>query len=68
MDFVLDNGLKATQLGARAVNYRVAQQVIHADRPAIFLYNATTLQRSARISVGCSGPERPAFVHGAWLR
>ena len=36
---MLANGLKATQFGARAVNYRAAQQILQADRPAIFLYN-----------------------------
>ena len=29
--------------GARAVNYRVADQIIHDDRPLIVLYNQTTL-------------------------
>jgi peptide/nickel transport system substrate-binding protein len=42
LDYVLANGLKATQTGARAVNYRVAQQIIHEDRPLIVLYNPTT--------------------------
>jgi ABC-type transport system substrate-binding protein len=45
LDYVLANGLKATQFGARAVNYHVAQQILQADRPAIFLYN--TLQHAA---------------------
>ncbi len=39
LDYVLANGLKATQFSARAVNYHVAQQILQADRPAIFLYN-----------------------------
>jgi peptide/nickel transport system substrate-binding protein len=39
LDYVLANGLKATQPAARAVNYRVAQQILLADRPAIFLYD-----------------------------
>jgi peptide/nickel transport system substrate-binding protein len=39
LDYVLRNGLKATQPAARAVNYRVAQQILLADRPAIFLYD-----------------------------
>ena len=42
LDYVLANGLKATQLKARATNYRVAQQIIHDDRPIIYLYNVTT--------------------------
>ena len=40
---MLANGLKATQTDARAVNYRVADQIIHDDRPLIVLYNQTTL-------------------------
>jgi peptide/nickel transport system substrate-binding protein len=39
LDYVLANGLKATQPAARAVNYRVAQQILLADRPEIFLYD-----------------------------
>jgi peptide/nickel transport system substrate-binding protein len=39
LDYVLANGLKASSLTARAANYRVAQQIIHDDRPAIVLYN-----------------------------
>jgi peptide/nickel transport system substrate-binding protein len=51
VDFVLNNGLKATKLDARVVNYRVAQQIFHAERPAIFLYNITTLAAySARLA------------------
>jgi peptide/nickel transport system substrate-binding protein len=38
-DYVVTNGLKAAQPAARAVNYRVAQQILLADRPAIFLYD-----------------------------
>jgi peptide/nickel transport system substrate-binding protein len=37
MDYVLANGLKAVQEKARAVNYRVAQQIAENDRPRIFL-------------------------------
>src|SRR5206468_5129357 len=43
VDYVLDNGLKATRNTARFTNYRVAQQILHDDRPTIFLYNETTL-------------------------
>jgi peptide/nickel transport system substrate-binding protein len=42
LDYVLANGLKATQTGARALNYRVADQIIHDDRPLLVLYNPTT--------------------------
>jgi peptide/nickel transport system substrate-binding protein len=52
VDWVLTNGVRATELKARAVNYRVAQQIIHADRPAIFLYNITTL---AGVSASLAG-------------
>ena len=38
LDYVLKNGLEASSHDARAVNYRVAQQVIHDDRPIIVLY------------------------------
>jgi peptide/nickel transport system substrate-binding protein len=55
MDYVLTNGLRATQLAARAVNYRVAQQIVAKDRPALVLFNATTL-------VGYS-----TAVKGIWL-
>jgi hypothetical protein len=39
---VAANGLKATQLPDRAVNYRVAQQILLTDTPAVFLYNTIT--------------------------
>jgi peptide/nickel transport system substrate-binding protein len=42
MDFVLANGVKATQPKARAVYYRVAQQLVHDVRPIIVLYDAVT--------------------------
>jgi peptide/nickel transport system substrate-binding protein len=35
LDYVLANALKAADPRARAVDYRVAQQIIHADRPII---------------------------------
>ena len=43
MDYVLTNGLRATQPKSRAVDYRVAQQLIETDRPAIVLYNTNTI-------------------------
>ena len=42
MDYVLNNGLKATDPKARAVNYHAAQQIIHDDRPIIVLHSLTT--------------------------
>ena len=42
LDFVLNNGLKATDRTARSTYYRVAQQIIHTDRPIIYLYNGIT--------------------------
>jgi peptide/nickel transport system substrate-binding protein len=35
LDYVLANALRATDPKARAVDYRVAQQIVHADRPII---------------------------------
>jgi peptide/nickel transport system substrate-binding protein len=43
LDYTLNQALKATSFKARAVYYRLAQQIIHDDRPFIFLYNPTTL-------------------------
>jgi peptide/nickel transport system substrate-binding protein len=40
LDYVLANGLKASSLAARAVDYHVAQEIIHDDRPLIVLYNS----------------------------
>ena len=42
LDLILANGLKATSSKARATLYRVAQQIIHDDRPIIVLYNPIT--------------------------
>jgi peptide/nickel transport system substrate-binding protein len=52
LDYVLANGLKAAQTSARAVNYRVANQIVHDDRPIIVLFNATTY---AAVSTSVSG-------------
>jgi peptide/nickel transport system substrate-binding protein len=43
MDYVLQNGLKATNAKARAVNYRVVNQIVETDRPRIFLYAPISL-------------------------
>jgi peptide/nickel transport system substrate-binding protein len=51
-DYVLNNGLKATKIKARSTNYRVLHQILHDDRPTIFLYNETTL---AAFSTSVSG-------------
>ena len=40
LDYVLANALRATDPKARAVDYRVAQQIIHADRPVIVIREA----------------------------
>jgi peptide/nickel transport system substrate-binding protein len=37
LDYVLSNALKATDPKARATDYHVAQQILHADRPVIVL-------------------------------
>jgi peptide/nickel transport system substrate-binding protein len=42
LDYVLANGLKATEMKPRAVNYHVAEEIIAADRPAVYLYNQVT--------------------------
>jgi peptide/nickel transport system substrate-binding protein len=42
MDYVLTNGLKASEIKARAVNYRAAQQLIETERPAVVLWNTTS--------------------------
>jgi peptide/nickel transport system substrate-binding protein len=39
MDYVLENALKAIDPKARGVYYRVAQQIVHDDRPTIVLYH-----------------------------
>jgi peptide/nickel transport system substrate-binding protein len=69
VDYVLNNGLKATKIEARATNYRVAQDIFHTDRPAIFLYNVTTL---AGVSASLGGvelaPNGQLLVHNAWFK
>ena len=52
MDYVLINAVKATDLKARAVNYRAAQQILQADRPVIPLYNRTTLAATSASVTG----------------
>ena len=42
LDFVLNNGLKATDPKARSTLYHVAQQIIQNDRPIIYLYSGIT--------------------------
>jgi peptide/nickel transport system substrate-binding protein len=42
MDYVLTNGLKASELPARAVNYKVVHEILQDERPAIVLYNPIT--------------------------
>jgi peptide/nickel transport system substrate-binding protein len=44
LDYVLKNGILASSSNARAVNYRVAQQIIHDDRPIIVLYARTSIR------------------------
>jgi peptide/nickel transport system substrate-binding protein len=52
LDYVLANGLKATEPKARAVDYHVAQQIIHDDRPLIVLYNGVTIVGVSRNVTG----------------
>jgi peptide/nickel transport system substrate-binding protein len=42
MDWVLTNALKASELAARAVNYKVVHEILRDERPAIVLYNPIT--------------------------
>jgi peptide/nickel transport system substrate-binding protein len=42
LDLILSNGVKATSIQARSTLYRVAQEIIAADRPIIYLFNAVT--------------------------
>ena len=42
LDYVLANALRATDPKARAVDYRVAQQIMHADRPVIVVRENVT--------------------------
>ena len=42
LDLIFRNGLKATSFRARSTLYRVAQQIILADRPIIVLFNPAT--------------------------
>jgi peptide/nickel transport system substrate-binding protein len=43
MDYVLNDALRATNIKARAVSYRVAQQIIETDRPTVILWNTATV-------------------------
>ena len=60
LDYVLRNGLKAIQPVDRAVNYRVAQQILLADRPAIFLYDSVYHAAYSTSLKGAAAPQRPA--------
>jgi peptide/nickel transport system substrate-binding protein len=63
MDYVLANGLKAMQPKDRAINYRVAEQIIETDRPAIYLY-APIMLTAVSTSVGgvfLNGGGQPLF-------
>jgi peptide/nickel transport system substrate-binding protein len=52
LDLILANGLKATSIRARSTLYRVAQQIIAADRPIIFLYNPIVFGAFSRSVTG----------------
>jgi peptide/nickel transport system substrate-binding protein len=55
LDYVLANALKATQFEPRVVNYRVAAEIVHDDRPVIPLYHLTTF---AAYSTNVTGVEQ----------
>ena len=52
LDYVLTNGLKATDTKARGVNYHVAQHIIAADRPIVVLYSAVIYAASSTSLIG----------------
>jgi peptide/nickel transport system substrate-binding protein len=52
LDLILANGLKATSIQARSTLYHAAQQIILNERPAIVLYNGTTI---AAVSTNVTG-------------
>ena len=54
MNYVLNNTLRSIEPKARAVSYRAAQQIIQNDRPAIILYNETSI---AGVSASVTGVE-----------
>jgi peptide/nickel transport system substrate-binding protein len=54
LDLILRNGLKATTPQARSTLYRVAQQIIQADRPYIPFFNALNV---AAFSADVAGVE-----------
>jgi len=55
LDYVLANALKATEFKPRVVNYHVAAQIVHDDRPVIPLYHLTTY---AAFSTNVTGVEQ----------
>jgi peptide/nickel transport system substrate-binding protein len=44
LDYVLTNAQKATEPRAQATDYRVAEQIIQADRPIIYLDDSTSFE------------------------
>jgi ABC-type transport system substrate-binding protein len=44
LDYVLANAQKATEPGPQATDYRVAEQIIQADRPIIYLNSSITFE------------------------
>jgi peptide/nickel transport system substrate-binding protein len=69
LDYVLANGLKASSVSARATNYKVAQQIIHDDRPLIVLYNAVNFvpfDASLLTGVGVNALGQASFVNAQY--
>jgi peptide/nickel transport system substrate-binding protein len=52
LDLILSNGLKATSITARSTLYRVAQQIIAADRPIIVLFSSVVFGAFSTVVTG----------------
>jgi len=69
LDYVLANGLKAVDPKARGVEYHVAQQIIHDDRPIIVLFNPVTYAGVSKTVTGVQlTPTGAVEVANAQLR
>ena len=63
LDYVLTNALKASNLKARQTNYRVAQQIILADRPVIVLIHQTSYAAYSTSVAGVALPAGALTLH-----
>jgi peptide/nickel transport system substrate-binding protein len=60
LDYVLANALRATDQRARAVDYRVAQEIVHEDRPIVPIREPVSY---AMFDSSLKGIETDAFGH-----